>query len=206
MKKLKCEACGGMMNIDEDKEYATCTYCNTKYKLNEDKKIIIKFDNNEQNDIPKSKAEYIVTIIITFIVIIFIGFICFFTLKSVIQQKKTISNNLNDTNINNTESEIYSDINDMINEQEINSFNSKFEIRSGTQYKSTINFILDDVVTNNKKNKDMLITVVYRDTNTTDPDTIVNVKQSLQDWTKYEVKLDYDNNGYVNKVTIEDIN
>ena len=51
----------------------------------------------------------------------------------------------------------------------------------------------------------MLITVIYKDKETTDPDTIVEIKHSLNDRNKYEVKLDYDNDGYVNKITLEDI-
>jgi len=33
MEKLKCESCGANLEIDENKEYATCKYCNLKYKL-----------------------------------------------------------------------------------------------------------------------------------------------------------------------------
>ena len=112
------------------------------------------------------------------------------------------------TNNKNTTSET-NNINNIINntKKEINksSFNSKFEIRSGTKYKSSIEYLLDDVITNNKINKDMLVTVTYKDNETTDPDTIIEIKHSLEDWKKYEVKLDYDEDGYVNKVTIEDI-
>ena len=48
MKKLKCEECGGHLTIDPDKEYATCQYCKTKYKLNDDKTIVIKMDDDKR--------------------------------------------------------------------------------------------------------------------------------------------------------------
>ena len=51
----------------------------------------------------------------------------------------------------------------------------------------------------------MLITVIYKDNETTDPEEIIKIKHSLDDKKKYEIKLDYDDDGYVNKVTIEDI-
>ena len=84
-------------------------------------------------------------------------------------------------------------------------FNSQYEHYSGTNAKIFVENILDKAVTNNKTNKDMLITVIYKDKETTDPDTIVEIKHSLNDRSKYEVKLDYDDDGYVNKITLEDI-
>ena len=35
MKKLRCSSCNGELTLDENKEYATCNYCGTKYKLKE---------------------------------------------------------------------------------------------------------------------------------------------------------------------------
>ena len=83
------------------------------------------------------------------------------------------------------------------------SFNWDFETYVGTQYSNSIGYLLDDVITNNKKNKDYLITVIFKDTNTTDPETIKNIKKQFEEWHKYEVSLDYDEEGYVNKITIE---
>ena len=84
-------------------------------------------------------------------------------------------------------------------------FNSKFESQSGTKSKFLTEPLLDDIVTNNKTNKDMLITLIYKDQETTDPDTIIEIKHSLSDKKKYEIKIDYDDDGYVNRITIEDI-
>ena len=75
---------------------------------------------------------------------------------------------------------------------------------SGTTNKFHINYLLDNVVTNNKKDKDHLVTVIYKDNSTTDPDDIINIKHSLEN-KNYEIKLDYDDEGLVNKITIEDI-
>ena len=54
------------------------------------------------------------------------------------------------------------------------------------------------------KDKDHLVTVIYKDNSTTDPDEIVNIKHSLED-KNYEIKLDYNEDELVNKITIEDI-
>lgn len=85
------------------------------------------------------------------------------------------------------------------------SFNATLEIYSGTEYGSRVGNLLDKVVTSNKTNKDHIITVTYKETTTTSEDEIVNIKHLLDKFTEYEVSLDYDANGYINKVTVKDI-
>ena len=64
--------------------------------------------------------------------------------------------------------------------------------------------MLDEVAQNNKKN-DRKITVVFNDINTTNSDEIASLKQDLKEFPyEYEIKIDYDDKGYVNKVTIVD--
>ena len=90
-------------------------------------------------------------------------------------------------------------------ESEKKSFNSNYEFYTGTQYKGVISsFILDKVITNNKTNQSHLISVVYKNHNTTNPEEIKNLKNELDDWHQYEVSLDYDTDGYINKITIEE--
>ena len=93
--------------------------------------------------------------------------------------------------------------NEMLDKFEIDSFNSKFEFRVGQNYGSSVKRLLDDVITNNKKNKDHILTVVFEELSTTNPEEIKQAKKNFDDWTKYEVSIDYDENGYANKITIE---
>ena len=85
------------------------------------------------------------------------------------------------------------------------SFNLYYETQTGTQWGSSVNIILDKVITNNKTN-DRKITVVYNTVSTEDPTEIKNLKSNFEDFTDYEVSVDYDDNGYVNKITVEDSN
>ena len=93
--------------------------------------------------------------------------------------------------------------NEMLDKFEIESFNSKFEFRVGQNYGTSVMNVLDDVITNNKKNKNHVLTVVFEDLSTTDTEEIKNAKKNIDEWTKYEISVDYDDNGYVNKITIE---
>lgn len=89
------------------------------------------------------------------------------------------------------------------------SFNSAFEMNQGTKSGMFAKSQVDNVVKNNKKDKEHLIEVIFDGTSYgTDPSNISNVKNKLQEFNgykfqEYEISLDYDDNGYVNKVTIE---
>lgn len=88
---------------------------------------------------------------------------------------------------------------------DIMSFNNQFEMYSGTKYGSQIRYLLDNVVTNNKVNKEKIVTVIYKEKSTTDENEIVNIKHGFDKYTEYEVSLDYNQDGYIYKVTITDI-
>lgn len=83
-------------------------------------------------------------------------------------------------------------------------FNMGFNYAEGTKATIFVENILDKVVTSNKTHPDMLITVVHKNKSTTDSAEIKEIKKSLKEWGKYEVSVDYDAEGYVNKITIEE--
>ncbi len=95
---------------------------------------------------------------------------------------------------------------DKINEQQdkmdVNDFNFGIESYNGTQYGSTVTSILDKVVTKIKKNSNHSITVTYNSTTTSKTDEIILLKKQFDLTTKYEVSMDYDSNGFINKITI----
>ena len=101
--------------------------------------------------------------------------------------------------------EIVSSVYKQLSEIEKQSFNSVFEMYSGTQHRGYVTALLDNVYMNNKENSDKIITVVYNETITTDLNKIGELKSSFKQGKNYEIMLDYDVNGFVNKVTIKDI-
>lgn len=93
--------------------------------------------------------------------------------------------------------------------QEQENFNSDFEFYQGTQGGTATGMQVDNVIKNNKINDKHLIEVIFDGaTYGTDSEKIKEIKNWLKDFNgyrlqKYEISIDYDNNGYVNKVTIE---
>lgn len=88
-------------------------------------------------------------------------------------------------------------------------FNGDYEFWSGSQTSTPVSNIIDSAVANNKKNTEHLIEFIFDGTSYgTSPESIKTIKSNLRDFEGYniqyyEVSLDYDNDGYVNKVTIE---
>lgn len=86
------------------------------------------------------------------------------------------------------------------------SFNSSFEIYNGTKYGMHVKLLIDKVVTNNKKEKDKIITTVYQGVSISEPKEIQNLKTNFDDMTQYEVSFEYDEKGYIYQVDIMDLN
>lgn len=94
-------------------------------------------------------------------------------------------------------------------EQEKNSFNNKFSFKTGTSSKTSVGWTLDDVMTNNKTNKEHLIEVIYKDKSYgTTYDEIIKIKSLLKDFdgynlVHYEVSFEYNDAGYIYKMIIK---
>lgn len=174
MKKLKCTSCGGNMTIDANNEYATCSYCGTKYKLNQDINLNLNLDEDIKETIIERQIfakKFMIIPIIMFIVI------------SVFMMYRFITFHNNSS-------------------FDVDNFNASFEMKSGKQSKFFINDLINDVITNNQKNKDKLITVKYDNIETTDIEEIIEIQNSLNE-SSYTVLFDYDKKGYINKVTLK---
>lgn len=94
-------------------------------------------------------------------------------------------------------------------EREKDSFNNMHEFYAGTQGGTATGLEIDEIIKSNKKSSEHLIEVIFDGTSYgTDPDKIKEIKDMLKSFNgyklqNYEISVDYDENGYVNKVTIE---
>lgn len=94
-------------------------------------------------------------------------------------------------------------------------FNHMFEFYSGTKTNASVRSLLDEVIKSNNKYKDHLVEVIYQNMSYgTDAEKIRNAKTNIgtdsfkengQGFKEYEVSLDYDDKGYVIKITIENL-
>lgn len=92
--------------------------------------------------------------------------------------------------------------NNVVNKIEIENFNYEIELYSGTQYGQMVKVLLDNIVTKVKKNTEHPISVVYNSKKISKADEITALKKQINTTTEYEVSMNYDSNGFINKVTI----
>ncbi len=204
--EMKCKNCGHMLKVEEGATTVTCEYCHTSYAL-DDEAQHVKYDNmyesgyefekgrmkaqdeenKEINEQIKNTSKIASFIIVIFSIIFIVAFVSI---------GYTIFKGFTSTSSN---------MSSFRSSFERDSFNNTFEMYSGTTTKFHIDYLLDNIVTNNKKNSFHTITVVCDDVSTSDPDEIVRVKQSLKEMpTQYEVSFDY-SDGFIYKVVITEI-
>ena len=68
---------------------------------------------------------------------------------------------------------------------------------------TSVNWLLDKVISCNKKDRNHLVSVVYGSHNTTNVEELESIKKEINTWSKYNVSLDYNDEGYVSVITIK---
>ena len=93
---------------------------------------------------------------------------------------------------------------DATNKINTSAFNGVLELYKGSNGGSQLKRLLDEVITTNKT-QDKKITVKYLETESQDTGEIENIKANIKDSNNFEVIFDYDEEGYINKATIEKV-
>ena len=195
--ELKCKNCGAKLKIEDNVKKVTCKYCNTEFSVEDAYNDGYNFEkgrmkaqteqleelNNIMMNSPIFKkffsSEHLVIIPAVISIIIFLSIYIFITtsLKSM----------------------------NSIDSFEVTRFNNSFEIYVGTNNGIQVSSLIDEVQTNNRKNKDKMIEFEYKDVKTKNPDEIKKIKNDLDEWTNYEITFEYDKNGMIDYVLIEEV-
>ena len=206
LREIKCKNCGAKLKIEEKQKIVTCEFCGAKFSVEDDynkaydtTKGVLDAQMDKFKEITKMPTfRYTRIFIIVFSVVVF-GIIIALSVSSFISFNKTsnrMSNNESKTN------EAYSK---QAKKVEIQSFNGPIELVKGKNIELLISKTLDDIIVSNKKNKDHKITVKYNSISTNEEDGIVEIRDSLKEDKSYNVSLDYDSEGYINRFIITDI-
>ena len=196
--ELKCNNCGAQLKVEEGTSQVKCEFCGSTFSVDDAYNEGYKYtkgvlkahseqmeeDFNKAQDlmdsfIGKPSRVFFIAFVAIFILIFgFIGYGIYTTFTD-----------------NEKEHDSF----------EVNSFNTPYETDAGKRSGFFIVGTLDDIVTNNKTNKSHIIAVVYNGITATEEKSIKEIRNMLSENKDYDVSLDYDSNGYVNKFTIEDI-
>ena len=189
MKKLNCTSCGGHLEVESNNEYAICRHCGARYKLNEDLDINFKVDDSVKDVLKGGFRVFkfiskmaLVPLFMFFIVFIIVTFLVFRTINSeTFQSQRTQTQE----------------------KSKKETFNFQFKNDNGTKASIFVESTLDKIIQSNKTN-DRKVTLVFEGKETTDEKKIIDIKHSLSG--TYEVSIDYDKDGYVNKIVVEELN
>lgn len=206
---FRCKSCGANIKIKDGDKIVTCPYCNNTYSVDEEK-------NSNESDKKRAGAQPSVVWNAQLIVVLIVIPIIFFTLIAIIagvmgaKRKSTNSNTYSQIENSQEKLQMEQEKNSIKNEAEkrnleTEAFKFNMHYYSGTSFGGSVWNQLDSVITSNKTNKERAITVKYQETQTTSPEEILKIKKQLKQFNKYEVILDYDNDGFVNVITIEDL-
>ena len=189
MKKLKCSSCGGNLKVEENKEYAVCEYCGSRYKLNEDLNINLKMDDSVKNIFGGgfAQADKFTKSVFCVIFVFSIGMFLIVGVSMFSQFRR----NFGTSSTSNTESKADAD-----------HFNIYFYGDNGTKDAIFVKGTLDHIITSNKTNNRKIV-LDFDGNETTDESEIINIKHSLSG--DYEVSLNYDDDGYIYKIKVEKI-
>ena len=205
--ELKCKNCGAKLEVEEGSTQVTCKFCDTTFSIDDaytqgykyTKGVLKAQDEQYEKDLerakdfmknnPVAKSSRIMSIIFAIIFFLVFCFIGYNIYNDFYADRSTDFNNNHSTD----------------NRFEISSFNTPYENDAGRRSGFFLINTLDDIVTNNKKNKEHIITVVYKDITTAEETEIKKIRDSLSSRKDYDVSLDYDSKGYVNKFIIADI-
>lgn len=201
--ELKCKNCGAKLEVEEGATQVTCKFCGTTFSIDDAytqgykyTKGVLKAQSEQMEESLNTAQEFlknssfgktskvfsIVFATIFILIFVFIGYGIYTTFSETENESETAHDSF-----------------------EVNSFNMPYENDAGKRSGFFIVRTLDDIVTNNKTNKSHIITVVYNDIKATDEKEIKEIRNMLSEDKDYDVSLSYDNNGYVNKFTIENL-
>lgn len=214
--ELECQNCGAALKIEEGADTITCPYCNATYKIDDEVKHV-KYDDMENSGYEfekgriKAQREHIANnnvlgqtkfpvfiIPIFFIMIIGMSIIMITRMHSA---RKEFSNSVDNSVTQKAKEEAEANEKQQKLESERYSFNFKYS--NGRKATIFVESMLNDVIDSNRTNKDRFITVNFKDISTQETEQILEIEKQLEDYGEYDVVLDYDEDGFVNAITIK---
>lgn len=205
LEELECKGCGAKLHVEEGDNSVTCPYCRITYHVDDGtdaQNSGYEFEKGrikaQQEHAEKQRAaaykmfenqKTTISIYRKFVV----GFMIFTAVLFVIILFTRLAN----------AGGIFGSTKNKVSKDEVRSFNFLYD--NGTQYGSTVENRISEIITNNKTNS-RKIRVRYKNYESDNPTEISKIKSMINTGAeKYEISLDYDSDGFITVYIIEDI-
>ena len=215
--ELECENCGAALKIEEGTDTVNCPYCKASYKIDDEVKHV-KYDDMENSGYEfekgriKAQKEHIdnsinnnpkaFIVFIPFIIIFIISIVAFIGIWNVGRKGfEEVSDSITNNNIEESKKEAEEEQKKKELEYKAEVFNMGFS--NGRQATVHIERMLNSVITNNRTNKERIITVKFKNIETQDSEQILEIEKQLDEYGYYDILLDYDEDGFVSVMTIK---
>lgn len=215
--ELECKNCGAALKVEEGSDIINCPYCNASYKIDDEVKHV-KYDDMENSGYEfekgriKAQKEHLENnnvmdksktfmVFIPFVVVFIISLIAFVGIRSASRKEfEKASDSI--TSVNTEESKKEDE------EQKKRELETKARVfnmgySNGRQATVHIERMLNSIITNNRSNKERIVTVKFKDIETQDSEQILEIEKQLEEFGYYDVLLDYDKDGFMNVMTIK---
>lgn len=215
--ELECKNCGAALKVEEESDIINCPYCNASYKIDDEVKHV-KYDDMENSGYEfekgriKAQKEHLENnnvmdksktfmVFIPFVVVFIISLIAFVGIRSASRKEfEKASDSI--TSVNTEESKKEDE------EQKKRELETKARVfnmgySNGRQATVHIERMLNSIITNNRSNKERIVTVKFKDIETQDSEQILEIEKQLEEFGYYDVLLDYDKDGFMNVMTIK---
>jgi len=199
--KIKCEHCKSIINVDIEEK---CNNCGAPYSDNKEYIEYINSKNEEDkkqrelkniiidNTMNSFKYSKVIVIISALVFLFIFGLIIYNTINF---DKQTVPN------VDKQKEDAGDDI---INDFNVNLYNSSLEIYNGSQSGFFIENLLDTVIKNINKYKEHSLSVTYKEKTYNSANEILALKKQFSNNKNYNVLLNYSDSKYIDNVTILD--
>ena len=215
--ELECKNCGAALKVEEGSDIINCPYCNASYKIYDEVKHV-KYDDMENSGYEfekgriKAQKEHLENnnvmdksktfmVFIPFVVVFIISLIAFVGIRSASRKEfEKVSDSITSGN---TEESKKEDEEQKKRELETKARVFNMGYSNGRQATVHIERMLNNIITNNRSNKERIVTVKFKDIETQDSEQILEIEKQLEEFGYYDVLLDYDEDGFMNVMTIK---
>lgn len=190
-----CEKCGASMVKEVTKGYLGKFYKNENIDYQELNKIVFKNETLEKDE-PKKKKHLLVISLVALLFVVLGGIVI--TGITLVNRQNRKLDNVENALADGEDAEK----NELRLEAERSSFNSTYEFYQGECEGMEVGFLLSNIIDTSRE-RERNISVSFEGTEAGSVKELMDIKENIDSFKKYDITLGYDRDGFVNEIIIK---